>query len=166
MMHNNSGERERHCRLCIMHYALLLMTRFRDALFLALCGTLLVFYGVTERPLTRSSEGRVARVAQEMLDDGDWIVPHLNGVVRLEKPPFSSWLVALVTKFGGDAKDVQPWQAYVPPGIATILLLLLIYAWMVQSSGLSETDLRGEAPRLLGLFAALILASANGFFNQ
>src|SRR5438046_1943984 len=105
------------------------MSHLRDACFIALCAGLLVFYGVSERPLTRSSEGRVARVAQEMLDDGDWIVPHLNGVVRLEKPPFSSWLVALVSKVASPTStqalrhvEVQPWHAYVPPGLATIFL--------------------------------------------
>jgi 4-amino-4-deoxy-L-arabinose transferase-like glycosyltransferase len=149
------------------------MTRFRDALFLALCGTLLVFYGVTQRPLTRSSEGRVARVAQEILDDGDWIVPHLNGNVRLEKPPFSSWLVALTTKWttapnANGTIDVKPWHAYVPPGIATVLLLLLVYGWMAKSEPKSWTTASSGAPASPGwsLFAPLVLATANGFFNQ
>ena len=158
------------------------MPRLRDAIFIVFCTGLIVFIGVTERPLERSSEGRVARVAQEMLEDGDWIVPHLNGGARLEKPPLSSWLVALTSQFSG-AERVEPWHAFVPPGAATIALVLLIFFW------LSSPGVAGAAPdlpnaptkpshssfpplsqldkeRWLGMLAALFLTAAPGFINQ
>lgn len=87
-----------------------------ESIFLVFVGAAIFFYGAAERPITRSSEGRVARVAQEMLDSGDWIVPHLNGAVRKEKPPLSSWAVALTARAFGSSK-VTPLHAYIPTEI-------------------------------------------------
>lgn len=35
------------------------------------------------------------QVAREMLHSGDWITPHLNGAVHLDKPPLVYWLIGL-----------------------------------------------------------------------
>jgi 4-amino-4-deoxy-L-arabinose transferase-like glycosyltransferase len=137
------------------------MRRYFDILFIAVCTGLVVFIGAVERPLTRSSEGRVARVAQEMLDDGDWIVPHLNGVVRLEKPPASSWLVALTTKLTGDT-EVRAWHAYVPTGVAAIFLTLLVYNWLSPRPPPGNAAEKNFASR--GMLAAIVLVTAPGFF--
>jgi len=147
------------------------MSTLRDVFFISFCTALLVFYGVLARPIQQSSEGRVGRVAQEMLNDGDWVVPHLNGVVRLEKPPFASWLVALVASAAsaltGASPDgppqVQAWHVYVPPGLATMLLIALVYIWMKQTEFTGrETEKRFDR----SLFAAFVLATAPGFFIQ
>lgn len=129
-----------------------------EALFLVFVGGAIFFYGAAERPITRSSEGRVARVAQEMLNSGDWIVPHLNGVVRKEKPPLSSWAVALTARMMGSNK-VTPLHAYIPTGLAGIALALTLYWWLrrVQEPG-KETF----AP----FFAALVALTAPGFLMQ
>lgn len=41
-----------------------------------------------------NNEGLYATIAKEMLASGEWVVPHLNGVVYLEKPPLLYWMVA------------------------------------------------------------------------
>lgn len=57
------------------------------------------------RPLTETAEARIAVVAEEMLASGDWILPTLNGKVRLEKPPLPYWLTAAAaTVLGPDAE--------------------------------------------------------------
>lgn len=57
------------------------------------------------RPLTETAEARIAVVAEEMLASGDWIVPTLNGKVRLEKPPLPYWLTAATAAvLGPDAE--------------------------------------------------------------
>ncbi|HYG77146.1 MAG TPA: glycosyltransferase family 39 protein [Planctomycetota bacterium] len=147
------------------------MSTLRDLFFIGLCTALLTFFGVLQRPIQKSSEGRVGRVAQEMLEDGDWAVPHLNGVVRIEKPPFASWLVALVSLGAakltgsehGNVPEVQAWHVYVPPGLATIALVLLIYLWMKR---LERVPHEKEKRVDRGMLAALALAAAPGFFIQ
>lgn len=137
------------------------MPLIRDLALIAFCGALIAFVGAGSRPLTRSSEGRVARVAQEMLEDGDWVVPHLNGAVRLEKPPFSSWLVAGVAVLAG-APRVEPWHAYLPPGLAAVFLVLLVYLWLRERFPRSA----GQGSCVSGMVAALVLAAAPGFVLQ
>ena len=44
----------------------------------------------------RGEETRRARVAYEMLESGDWIVPRQQGEVYLSRPPLGNWLIALV----------------------------------------------------------------------
>jgi len=46
-------------------------------------------------------EGRYAEVAREMLTSGNWITPHLDGVVFLDKPILMYWLEAFAMKIWG-----------------------------------------------------------------
>lgn len=46
-------------------------------------------------------EVRYGDVAREMLSSGDWVVPTMNGVPFLDKPPLYYWLVALSLKLFG-----------------------------------------------------------------
>jgi 4-amino-4-deoxy-L-arabinose transferase-like glycosyltransferase len=53
------------------------------------------------RPLFNPDEGRYAEIPREMLVSGDWVIPHLNGVVYLEKPPLQYWATALSLRVFG-----------------------------------------------------------------
>src|SRR5881296_2127946 len=46
-------------------------------------------------PLLDPDEGLYATIAQEMLSGGDWVIPHVNGLPYMEKPPLYFWLTAL-----------------------------------------------------------------------
>src|SRR5206468_6249904 len=54
-------------------------------------------------PVRRTQEARVLETAREMIGGGAraWLVPHLNGHVRLEKPPLAYWLAAASFKILG-----------------------------------------------------------------
>jgi 4-amino-4-deoxy-L-arabinose transferase-like glycosyltransferase len=47
------------------------------------------------RPLFNPDEGRYAEVPREMLEGGDWVIPHLDGLAYVEKPPLQYWVTAL-----------------------------------------------------------------------
>ena len=53
------------------------------------------------RPLFNPDEGRYVEIPAQMLASHDFIVPHLNGLVYLEKPPLQYWLsAATLAAFG------------------------------------------------------------------
>jgi 4-amino-4-deoxy-L-arabinose transferase-like glycosyltransferase len=52
-------------------------------------------YGLDAFPLRDNNEGLYAGIAREMLASGEFIVPHLNGVPYIEKPPLLYWLMSL-----------------------------------------------------------------------
>ena len=62
---------------------------------LALLVAVLWLGSLAARPLFNPDEGRYAEIPREMLAGGDWVVPHLNGVAYIEKPPLQYWATAL-----------------------------------------------------------------------
>jgi 4-amino-4-deoxy-L-arabinose transferase-like glycosyltransferase len=74
------------------------------------------FYGFAD------NEGRYAEVAREMLLGGDWITPHLNGELFLNKPPLLYWLTALFFKAFGFTETARA-----VAGVATLLTLPLLF---------------------------------------
>src|SRR5271170_1412945 len=48
-----------------------------------------------------------AQIARNMLDSGDWVTAHLDGIAYLEKPPLKYWLIAVTFKLFG----VHDWAA-------------------------------------------------------
>ena len=73
---------------------------------LSLLVAILWFATLSLRPLFNTDEGRYAEIPREMASGGDWIIPHLNGLAYIEKPPLQYWATALslrvfgVTEFG------------------------------------------------------------------
>src|SRR5262245_18041679 len=50
------------------------------------------------------NEGRYAEVAREMMVRRDWISPHLDYFLFLNKPPLTFWLAALVHEITGPSE--------------------------------------------------------------
>jgi len=74
----------------------------------------------------RGEESRWARVAIEMMESGDWIVPRQQGEVFLSRPPLGSWLIALSIWWHGSC---DAWAVRFPMAMATLLTAVLVYAY-------------------------------------
>ncbi len=115
----------------------LLATAMVMALALALVAGL-------DHPIQNLNEGLYARIAQEMLERGSWIVPTLDGVPYLEKPPLMYWLTAAAFAAFG----VADWSARTAPLLGSVLMLASVYALALR-----RLDRRSAG------FAVAILAS-------
>jgi 4-amino-4-deoxy-L-arabinose transferase-like glycosyltransferase len=85
-----------------------------------------VFVGLGH-PLQDLNEGIYARVPQEMLETGQWIIPMLDGVPYLEKPPLLYWLTAAAYATFG----VSEWTARTGPVLGILLMLSAVY-WFAR----------------------------------
>jgi 4-amino-4-deoxy-L-arabinose transferase-like glycosyltransferase len=91
-------------------------------LVLALAALLFLWY-LGGHDLWAPDEPYFAEGAREMVADGQWWVPHVNGVVTTDKPPLFFWLIALGSlPFG----RVTPWTARLPSALAALGTVLLV----------------------------------------
>src|SRR5580658_6888706 len=79
--------------------------------------TLLTFFLLLgSRPMNEPDEGRYSEVAREMIETGDWLVPHFWYLPHLDKPPMTYWVVAVSLKTFGQSE----WAARLPVALAGI----------------------------------------------
>ncbi len=121
-------------------------------ILLAVCGLLYFSLGGL-RELWESDEARYAELGREMLESGSfshWIIPRLNYVIYLEKPPLYYWLTALsFAVFGvGEA------AARLVPAVFGTLSVLIAFAL--------GRELWGEDRA--GFWSGLVLATSLMFF--
>lgn len=112
---------------------------------LAVC---LAFQG--SRGLFEPDEGRYADAALAMLDSGDWLVPRLQGLIYLDKPPAVYWSIAAGFKLLG----VNEWGARLGLALALAATAWLVAAWSSAAWGRRAGGLAG-AVYVTSLFPAL-----------
>jgi 4-amino-4-deoxy-L-arabinose transferase-like glycosyltransferase len=106
---------------------------------------------LASRPLFNPDEGRYAEIPREMLNSGDWVVPHLNGLAYIEKPPLQFWATALSYRvFGVSAFAARLYTALTALGTILVLWVTARRLWS------SETAWRAAAV-LSGMFIFVIL---------
>jgi 4-amino-4-deoxy-L-arabinose transferase-like glycosyltransferase len=87
----------------------------------------LIFHlaGTWNLPLIDRDEPRFAEASREMIERGDYVVPHFNNQLRLDKPPFTYWAqVASFTIFGEN-----DFAARFPSAFAATLIAFSILGW-------------------------------------
>lgn len=70
-------------------------------------------------------ESRNIVTAREMVRDGHWIVPTMNGDLRLEKPPLPTWISALSEMVFPDSIAAHRAMA----GVAALILVFFFYKY-------------------------------------
>jgi 4-amino-4-deoxy-L-arabinose transferase-like glycosyltransferase len=90
-----------------------------------------------------------ASISRTMLETGDWVTPHLDGVKYMEKPPLKYWIIAVFFKLFG----VHDYIARLPLAITTVLL-----CWLTFRIGVWAFGTRA------GFYAGLVLSTCIGLF--
>ena len=80
---------------------------------------------LTARPLFNPDEGRYAEIPREMQSGGDWVIPHLNGLAYIEKPPLQYWATAVSYRWLGPSEFAARLYTALT-ALATILLVWLV----------------------------------------
>jgi 4-amino-4-deoxy-L-arabinose transferase-like glycosyltransferase len=115
---------------------------------ITLAGLGLFFLRLGVPGLMDPDEGRYAEIAREMLLLKDWLIPHLNLVPYLEKPPLVYWLTSLgFTVFG-----LTEWAARLPAALAALAGVYLAF-WLGRT-------LWGDDQ---GFWGAMVLATCGGY---
>lgn len=93
----------------------------KSAVYILLAVSLLLFLPKLGMPLLDPDEGLYAEIAREMVTRGDWVIPHVNGLPYLEKPPLYFWLTASTFwLFGLSEWATRLWSAI--SALGTVLL--------------------------------------------
>jgi 4-amino-4-deoxy-L-arabinose transferase-like glycosyltransferase len=112
----------------------------------------LLMAGLNTPVVQRTQEARVMETAREMLASGDWrqwMIPRLNGVVRLQKPPLAYWLAAGSFRLFG----INDFAGRLPFALAGWLTLGIVYRFA-----------RGLLDQRFALFTVAILLTSYMFY--
>jgi 4-amino-4-deoxy-L-arabinose transferase-like glycosyltransferase len=85
-----------------------------------------IFFSRLTTLTIRGEESRRARVAVEILESGDWIVPTQQQQIYLSRPPLGSYPIALVGMWRG---EVDALATRLPTVLAVLLTCVLIYGY-------------------------------------
>jgi 4-amino-4-deoxy-L-arabinose transferase-like glycosyltransferase len=84
-----------------------------------------VLAGLGSVGILDNNEGLYAGIPREMLASGDWkhwVIPHLNGVPYMEKPPLLYWLTAICFFLFGESE----WSARAVPALSALACVAML----------------------------------------
>lgn len=87
--------------------------------------------GTWTLPLIDRDEPRFAEASREMIERGDYVVPHFNNQLRLDKPPLAYWAQTASYRIFGQ----NDFAARFPSAIAAALVALSILVQGLRISG-------------------------------
>ncbi len=91
---------------------------------LALFVALMWLATLAARPLFNPDEGRYAEIPREMLARGDWVIPRLDGLAYIEKPPLQYWATAICYRLLG----TSVFSARLYTALCALGLIALVWA--------------------------------------
>lgn len=105
------------------------LPRWLGVLFAACAAIWLI--GLGFRGLFNPDEGRYAEIPREILASGDWVIPHLNGLVYIEKPPLQYWATAISEALFGQ----NAWAARLYTGLCALATVAALWAMIRRQWG-------------------------------
>ncbi|TGE29026.1 ArnT family glycosyltransferase [Hymenobacter metallicola] len=101
-------------------------------------------------------EARNFVAAREMASGGSWLLPTMNGQLRLAKPPLPTWAVAAVLQLSGGTTN----PALLRLPAASMALLLVLFFWGLTKELTRAAPSEELAPGRTAWLAALVLSSS------
>jgi len=114
------------------------------------------------------AEGRVAEIAREMIETGDYLLPRINNQLDLTKPPFVHWCVAGAFHFLGYSETAARFPVALMLALSCAAIFLLVrrvlgsFAGLLAAAFLATSPdyvLMGRSARVDGPLAFLALLS-------
>ena len=122
-----------------------------DALALIGLASAIFFFHLGSYGLWEPDEARYAEIAREMLAARNFIVPHLNYVAYVEKPPLLYWLGALWMAIFG----VNEFAARLTPALAALGGVLMTWVFVRRTMGRGRALLAGAILATSTLYAVM-----------
>ncbi len=102
------------------------------------------------RDLLVPDETRYGEIPREMIVDGDWVAPHLNGVRYFEKPALGYWVHAGSILLFGQNNFAVRFPSVLAAGLSALLIFVLIRRMSRNA---------GEQTGLTAILASLVFLS-------
>ncbi len=118
-----------------------------------LASGLILFVNLWARSLENHGYLRYAEIAREMIRSGEWVVPHLNGGIFIDKPPLLFWLIAIPSFLYG---SVTPFIARLPIFVSAWAGVIVVTCWARRVYGTLGS----------GLVAGSFLVASYQYFFQ
>ncbi len=124
----------------------------------------LLIYELGEQGITSRSEARTVVFAREMIQNSDYILPTVNGVPRLEKPPLYYWLIIPISLIKG---IVDEFTGRLPSAFFGFFTLILIFFFTKNlTQKLYEEGKTKLNPSLSGFLSAFMLLTTSLFYSN
>lgn len=78
------------------------------------------------RPLSVPDEGRYGDISRSMFESGDWLIPRINSLPFMHKPPLLHWLSSIFMELFG----MHIWVLRLVPVLAAILMLVSLFLFV------------------------------------
>ena len=129
---------------------------------MALSGAAVFLLGLGQTGLVDETPALFAASARHMAASGDWLIPHVNGLPRYDKPPLIYWLMgALYALPGSDNWDpLGSWAARLPSALASMTTMLALSDTLLRwpPSGHARSPAPGWDRAVTAISAALAFA--------
>ena len=112
---------------------------------------LVFFFQIWAYGLWEPDEARYAEIAREMLQSGDWLTPHLNYVLYVEKPPLLYWLTAISFRLFG----LNEFAARMPVALAATAGVFATFIFALRAFGRRHAILAAAILATTPLYAVL-----------
>ncbi|WP_445116250.1 GtrA family protein [Acinetobacter sp. WZC-1] len=98
----------------------------RSSRFLIVFLPIWLFASSCIRYLSVPDEGRYGDISRHMVESGDWLIPRINGLPFMHKPPLLHWLSSVFMEIAG----VHIWTLRLVPVLAGTVMLVSLFLFV------------------------------------